>query len=178
MKYRFVMVAVCVIGFGCEVPRPVQSARAYHYSPFVVQVPESRMSFKTITFKDVGLHRDATDPSDRMLEAIAESLSHELQESAELAVTHSRVEYHGELSDPAHHMSCEANHLYVDLWNGRDQWGYSLWSGCGEGDNFAWRQVAIPTNVTWLVDRVMPLADDIAHSLTLAHERKCFRRHC
>lgn len=136
------------------------------------------MSFSTITFKDVGLHRGSSDPNDPMLEVIAESLSYELQSSPKLEVRQSRVEYHSELSDPSNHMSCEVDHLYVDLWNGRDRWGYSLWSGCGEEDNFAWREVEIPQDVTRLPDRVEPLTDDITRSLARAHETQCFQKRC
>ncbi len=150
----------------------------YHYSPFVVQVPQSEMVFGVITFKDVGLQRESKDPNDPVLETIAESVSYSLQSVPQLEVRQSRVEYHEEMSDPANHRSCETNHLYVDVWDGGEKWGYSLWSGCGEEDNFAWQEVSIPPNTSSLPDRVEPLAESIAQTLAEAHDRGCYTKQC
>jgi hypothetical protein len=192
MKYRTILVLLALSTLAaCEMPGPVQAeptptasadhakpAAKYHYSPFVVQVPESEMVFGTITFKDVGLQRDASDPNDPMLETIAQSVAYSLQSTPELEVQQSRVEYHEELSHPSNHRICEMNHLYVDVWNGGDKWGYSLWSGCGNDDNFAWKEVEIPTDRSALTDRVEPLADAIAQTLVDAHDRGCYTKRC
>lgn len=136
------------------------------------------MHFDTITFKDVGLHRTDPSPTDPLLEAVAQSVAYSLEITPGLEVDHSSVEYHEELTDPSHHLSCEQHHLYVDLWDGRDRWGYSLWSGCSEQDNFVWRELDIPPHLDDLSARVIPLGDDIARSLARAHAENCFTKSC
>lgn len=198
MKYQPIIVFVFLFALtACERPSPVETEPAsadpatteseanedepnYHYSPFVVQVPQSEMVFGTITFKDVGLQRTSDDPADPMLETIAESVSYSLQSVPELEVRQSRVEFHEELADPKNHRHCETNHLYVDVWEGGDKWGYSLWSGCSLDDNFAWQEVSIPASRAdaELTDRVQPLADAIAETLVDAHHRGCYTKSC
>lgn len=137
------------------------------------------MVFDTITFKDVGIQRASTEPNDPVLETIAESISYGIQTAPELGVQQSSVAYVEAYSDPANHRSCETEHLYVDVWNSEQNWGYSLWSGCGEADKFAWEQVSIdPTTSDNLTDRVAPLADSITRKLVSAHQHKCFEKHC
>lgn len=137
------------------------------------------MVFNEITFKDVGLSRASSDPNDLMLEAIAESVSYSLQVEPQLGVSQSLVHYDAALADPANHASCDLNHLYVDVWNGSDRWGYSLWSGCSESDNFAWEEVLIPGDRSQhIADRVVPLGESIAQTLAEAHQRDCYTAHC
>lgn len=155
------------------------AAAQYHYSPFIVQVSESNMVFDTITFKDVGLRRDKSDPSDPLLETIAEAVSYELQSTPELGVMQSSVEYVAEYTDPDNHRTCENDHLYVDVWNRETHWGYSLWSGCGESDNFAWEEIAVEPEVpASLPDQLAPVAGAIASKLVHAHAKKCFVKKC
>ena len=152
----------------------------YHYSPFVVQVSQSQMVFDVISFKDVGLSRESKDPADPLLESLAEAVSFEIQSQSELGVTQSHVEFLEEYSDPANHKSCETQHLYVDVWNKGDAtWGYSLWSGCGESDKFAWEEVPrAEGEADNLPDQLQPLAGAIAKRLVSAHESKCFVKNC
>lgn len=156
------------------------AAAQYHYSPFVVQVPESAMVFDVISFKDVGLKRESQDPADPLLESLAEAVSFEIQSASELGVKQSHVEYLESYADPANHRSCESEHLYVDVWNkGEASWGYSLWSGCGDADNFAWEEVAgVADDTTDLPDKLQPLAGAIAKRLVTAHQSKCFVKNC
>lgn len=180
MKYWVLIVAVAVLA-SCEPPRNSSDGAAaqYHYSPFVVHVPQSQMVFDRITFKDVGLTRDSTGADHLLLETIAESISYELQITPELGVLQSRVDYMAEYTDPTNHQACENHHLYVDLWNRASDWGYSLWSGCGESDNFAWEEVpASATEEEDLAERVAPMSSAIAAKLVNAHEQQCFVKKC
>ncbi len=186
MSYRvFFLVAAFLVAVGCQkmptvaaVEPDEQPAPQYHYSPFVVQVPDSGMQFRTITFKDVGTHRATPAPDDELLQAVAEAVAHNLQMTPELEVRESLVSYQEELSDPANHLACETEHLYVDVWDGSDKWGYSLWSGCSEDDNFDWKQVEIPADSVDLPSRVEPLGRAIARSLVAAHRNGCFTKSC
>ena len=194
MTYRSLVVLSVLTGLfaACEAPKPVASTvaevappaatvkkgKTFYYSPFVVQVPESKMAFTTITFKDVGLQRESPEPSDPLLETIAHSIAYRLQATPALDVRQSIVEYDERLIDPSNHLACETHHLYVDVWNSDHTWGYSLWSGCSEADNFAWKEVAIPADADDLPERVRPLADNIAESLAEAHVDGCFNKSC
>lgn len=192
MKNRLLILGIisslAALASACEPPTPVKmksaeaeaeaEARSFHYSPFVVQVPESEMVFGTISFKDVGLARTSKDPSDPMLEAIAQAVSYEIQLDPSLAVGHTLVEYDEEILDPANHTFCEERHLYVDVWNGDDKWGYSLWAGCGEQDNFAWKEVSIPEPDAELTDKVGIVGNAITRSLVDAHAKSCYQKSC
>lgn len=184
MRYEWLLVtAALAASVACEAPEkkvptpeaPAESAQTYHYSPFVVQVSATSMVFDRISFKDVGL-RASADP--QLLETIAESVSYDLQSAPELGVQESRVEYLAEYTDPDNHRACEAEHLYVDVWGGAPKWGYSLWSGCGEADNFAWEQVSAPNADAPLAEQVAPLTEAITAKLVNAHQQKCFVKHC
>ncbi len=180
MKYWWLMVGLAG-AVACEAPPRSAPAAAeqYHYSPFVVQVSGTGMVFDTITFKDVGLSRDKSDPNDALFETIAESVSYEIQSTPEFGVSHSSVEYITEYSDANNHLSCETQHLYVDVWDRADHWGYSLWSGCGESDNFAWEEVAATgESDATLPESVAPLAGSITATLVHAHRNKCFVKKC
>ena len=147
------------------------------YSPFTVKLEEG--PFEVVSFKDVGLMSEEPVASDPLLETIAESLSHKLGGDAGLSA---QVQYSTEIMDPSNHCACESSHLYVDLWRVSTPapgWGYSLWSGCGEDDQFAWRQVeAAAVGEGDLVELVEPLTRSIFKDLTDATARGCFRRSC
>lgn len=158
------------------------AATPSHYSPWVVEV-DGVARWRTISFKDVGL--GLTDPNAPMshpavLEAIAESLAAELQMSP-VAGPMTAASFDPAAADPAEHVVCANSHVYVDVWRGQnpDRWGYSLWSGCGEDDQFAWREiaeVAAPTGDA--LDWVQPLTRDIAAVLQTATHTGCFQRDC
>lgn len=166
------MVAAPAAEVEAEKPAP-----NYHYSPFYVQL-EGGGDFHVITFKDVGLQRKDTSPEHPLLEVIAESLSYTISES-ELGYGPAVVSYDEHLTTPEAHLACGQNHLYVDVWkNGSGTFGYSLWSGCGEEDNFAWHELEEPAKGDTLADQVEPLSRSIAESIAEAKEAKCFQKHC
>ena len=149
-------------------------ASSHHYSPFAVRVTGMEQ-FDIVTFKDVTSGVD--NPDLLTYELLAETLAAVLQEDPDLELA-SHVIFAEELRDPANHMSCELEHLYVDVWRseGPDRWGFSLWSGCGEDDNFAWDEV--PAVVQDGMEDLRPLAEGIAASLQTAVETGCFRAEC
>lgn len=153
-------------------PAPQQRAEASQdgpvYSPFVVGV-EGTEAFTVISFKDVGM---SLNPGDRayLYESLAEGLAAELRQGAPTLAT--IVDHDASITDPQAHLACEAGHVYVDLWRAEDGWGYSLWSGCGEDDRFAHREITAPPA------SVEPLASDIASQLRVALRTSCFVRHC
>lgn len=149
----------------------------YFYSPFVVSLAGTH-HFKQVSFKDVGLKRLAPVPNDPLLEVIAESLAIHLSES-QLNVQ-AEVSYDASILDPLNHVACGGDHLYVDVWRaGEDRLGYSLWSGCGDNDNFAWKEVSAhfvePKDLASLVD---PLTVSITESLAKATQKSCFQKSC
>ncbi|MFB6264325.1 MAG: hypothetical protein ABEL76_11980 [Bradymonadaceae bacterium] len=152
----------------------------YRYSPFGVRLKGSK-HFDLVSFKDVGLGPSGTTDSERLLEAIAQSIAFEFRTSDVLKVN-ARTIYDRRLADPDHHKYCEAERLYVDVWraDGEDQWGYSLWSGCSKAMNFAWREVPMPTDPESgeLERAIEPLAEGIRKSLAEAKSEHCFRRTC
>ncbi|MEL6179101.1 MAG: hypothetical protein AAFS10_09110 [Myxococcota bacterium] len=149
------------------------SASHNRYSPFTLKV--SSGPFEVVSFKDVGLMSHEPVESDPLLETIAESLSHKLTAQGQ----GSQVNYSAAIMDPTNHCACESSHLYVDLWRTQASgWGYSLWSGCGEEDQFAWREVVgVPARVD-LIEQVEPLTQSILDDLSRATRRGCFRRSC
>lgn len=150
----------------------------HHYSPFVVRLDRHRgeLPFDTISFKDVGM---SVSSSSRpyVYESIAQSLSNELASHPAQPVA-SRVVYSKEIVDPSAHLHCESGHIYVDIWQdaSNDTWGYSLWSGCGEEDQFAHEQLGAAGDGS--LASVEPLTRDIASSLHRALETGCFTRRC
>ena len=180
---RVFTVVVSILGFlalavGCDdhPPTPVGTQQAPQYSPFVVDVSGGDLVFDQISFKDVGM---SVPPEDQtfVYETVAEALSARLTEDASMNL-HGRVRYSEDAADPAHHHACAANHVYVDLWHDASipKWGYSLWSGCGEDDQFAWRELA--TTGPDPVNTVEPLTRDIVADLAHAVSAGCFTRHC
>lgn len=147
-----------------ESPDPV-------YSPFLLHVTEA--PFGLISFKDVGMSLD-TDERGLVYESLAEGLAIALRDH-ETSLS-STVRHDHAIADPANHTHCEGRHIYVDLWSESEGWGYSLWSGCGEDDQFAHRAVRVDRS-----DRLAsldPLASDIAETLRAAVRSNCFTRHC
>lgn len=157
-----------------------ESGGQEYYSPFVV-TGEGDLSFEEVTFTDVGLSAPDTGPVDRIvLEAIAESVAYELAAHDGLEFD-AQVRFDEALIDPENHLYCDSDHIYVALWRGYDpeRWGYSLWSGCHEGQQFEWKEIDDPFSedvdpVTW----VEPLAESIVESIDEAHADDCFVAEC
>ena len=83
--------------------------------------------------------------------------------------------------DPSNHLACGSDHLYVDVWqsDAPKRWGYSLWSGCGEDDNFAWKEISYEPSVAGdLSHDVKPLAQSIVASIREANARGCYQKTC
>ncbi|HJK90188.1 MAG TPA: hypothetical protein RMH85_35080 [Polyangiaceae bacterium LLY-WYZ-15_(1-7)] len=154
-----------------ESPDPV-------YSPFLVEMSEAALPFEVISFKDVGM---SFPEQERALayETLAEGLSHALRfgEGDEHAPMSSLVRHDERITDPSNHLYCEGRHIYVDLWQEREGWGYSLWSGCDENDEFAHVAVEAPRHDDRLAS-LAPLADDIAARLREAVRTGCFTKTC
>lgn len=151
-----------------------KDAPRHAYSPYLIRVKSDDMPFDVISFKDVGLN--AGDDAPLTYETIAESLA--LQMSVEPTLS-SEVVYSKDILDPANHKTCGSRHIYVDVWSTQDpqQWGYSLWSGCGEEDRFAWHQLPRPHSEDPVV-AVEALTRSIADALRDASARSCFTRGC
>lgn len=156
-------------------PEPEEVEHDHQYSPFTVHMHQEELPFGVISFKDVGMSLP-NDERAFVYESLAQSLAMQLTTSAELS---SEVQHTVEILDPAAHAFCEGRHIYVDLWQAGEGWGYSLWSGCGEDDRFAHRELA--SRVVEQDDRIAtlePLVADIADSLRSALQTGCFTRHC
>ncbi|MFB6374050.1 MAG: hypothetical protein ABEN55_13265 [Bradymonadaceae bacterium] len=156
----------------------VADKKASPYSPFGVQLNDGS-TFELISFKDVGLK---TGSSSRKLlfEAVAQAIAYQLKVVDQFHLQ-PRVIYDKALADPNNHTYCEKNRLYVDIWHGTapERWGYSLWSGCSEAQQFAWREIedkrAISEDPS---EAVEPLARGIVESLREAAKSDCYRRAC
>jgi len=186
VKWLFPCLLPLVVLLGCdaEAPGRVEAPKAepaqYSYSPFVVELSGDGLPFHQISFKDVGMSLPQ-DTRAFTYETIAESLSAELGSSSQPMET--EVRYSEAAADPDNHRHCQGQHIYVDLWHNAvsraessSKWGYSLWSGCGADDQFAWRelQVSGPDPVS----TVSPLTEGIADSLRDAMRTGCFQREC
>ena len=143
-----------------ESPDPV-------YSPFVVQL-DDETPFSVISFKDVGMSL-SDDEQQHVYETIAEGLALELG---------SQMQHDPHSANPANHLACEGEHVYVDMWQSGSGWGYSLWSGCGEDDEFAHREIEVEIEPDNRVASIQTLTDDIAAELRRAVRENCFTRHC
>ena len=150
----------------------------YAYSPFVLRIASHKI-FRTVSFKDVGSHVGHKD-ADTVYEALADALSLEMNTVPELSMA-SNVTYDASNLDPSNHLACGADRIYVDFWRAKspERWGYSLWSGCGEDDNFAWKEIPYaPSKSKDLVKDLKPLAKGIVASLKDAHMSSCYQKMC
>jgi len=160
-----------------EAQRGAEGADGPSYSPFVLHMSRpTGLPFGALSFKDVGM---SLPDEERVVayETLAESLSLELQRRMDdLSV---EVHHTVEILDPAAHLACEGRHIYVDLWKAGEGWGYSLWSGCGEEDEFAHEEVE-PTRVAiaGTAESFEPLTREIVASLVDATRTGCFTKYC
>lgn len=148
------------------------------YSPFVLNI-KSQNVFKRISFKDVG-SKFEQHKTQALYESLAEAMSMELAAQPTLNMS-AEVAFDKAITDPKNHLACGSDHLYVDFWRSThpQRWGYSLWSGCGEDDNFAWKefkysveQAGEPTI------EVAPLARSIVSSIKEASDKGCYQKAC
>ncbi len=166
-----------------ELPEKVEEAKkpsSHHYSPFVLDVKSQQSLFRKISFKDVGVKVEKDELRESLYETMAESLASELSVDTALSMPASVV-YDEEILDPLNHLACGSDHLYVDVWQSEEprRWGYSLWSGCGEEDNFAWKEVSFtPHPAGDVVEEIKPLAQSIVASIREANARGCYQKTC
>lgn len=155
---------------------PAQAQAKPSYSPFVVHVHDGA-PFHSISFKDVGLHTPDHE-SAALYEVVAESVSLELQQLDSPRLS-SEVRYSHDITDPQNHLVCEGEHIYVDLWGSAQtaRYGYSLWSGCGEEDNFAWREIEV-TAARTREEALAQVSRQIVTDLRSALQTGCFTRSC
>lgn len=120
---------------------------APQYSPFGVITPRL-----TVSFKDVGLRLQSTQRAG-VLEAIAEGVAFALTAEAVHRPTWAQAGWH---------LQCRRQHLYVDLWRSThpDRLGYSLWRGCGAGDQVGHAEVST-------LPRVFEVESGLVHAGTL-----------
>ncbi len=147
----------------------------HRYSPFAIRL-DGHGAFDVVTFKDVS--RPLPDPALQTDELMAEAFAIALRATHPRVLT--EVVHEPELLDPGNHVFCDRRHLYVDFWrSGPDpaRWGYSLWSGCGEDDRFAWQEVDGPAAYD-LAEQIERVVDDIARRLGVADARACHQRRC
>jgi hypothetical protein len=165
-----------------DVPSPDVPA-APSYSPFVVDLhagSPAALPFHLISFKDVGMSLPDDAARQRAYESLAEALSLELAVlSTELGANMTpSVRHDHRITDPSAHLACEGGHLYVDVWRSGTEgnYGYSLWSGCGEDDRFAYNEQVVASRDE--ASAMDPLAEEIADSLEGALRARCFQRAC
>ena len=142
------------------------------HSPFVLRI-NGHPTFSTISFKNV---TSKTSASQTDFELMAESLALTLRRSHPHLLV--EVVYAPEFLNPTNHLFCAERHLYVDFWGLKKGhvWGYSLWSGCGEDDRFAWRQ--FDDHVVDIALQIERIAYDMGQSIKRADQRGCYRRMC
>ncbi len=166
------------VGAQAEVKEDVP--REHYYSPFVIALAGEGV-FKSVTFTDVGISQPTPGPVDEtLLETIAESLAQHMSRSDVLSYS-TRVYHDAAVAIPDNHLFCEESHLYVALWKGYspDRWGYSLWSGCNEEHQFAWKEVEIPDSAAHdMIESTKPLSVSIVESLEKATTDNCFLSEC
>ena len=165
---------------GALTKAPAEVKKSHHYSPFVLAVQSPRSLFRKISFKDVGVRIDKEELREGIYETMAETLASELRVEAALSMPASVI-YDEAILDPSNHLACGSDHLYVDVWqsDAPKRWGYSLWSGCGEDDNFAWKEISYEPSVAGdLSHDVKPLAQSIVASIREANARGCYQKTC
>ena len=184
LSMRSFLSCLALLAYACADPAAVEVARPAQgtdvpapasYSPFALEM-SGDAPFRRISFKDVGMSLPEAERG-FVYESLAESLSSSLGRrlDAELA---SHVVHDPALTNPASHLACEGGHIYVDVWSAGEGYGYSLWSGCGEDDRFAHREVAPRDTGDDRVAALLPLAEDMAAQLRSAVASGCFTRHC
>jgi hypothetical protein len=149
------------------------------YSPFAVELGGPG-AFRVITFEDVGMHLPEPSEAALLYETVSEAVAGEIASSAQLGYE-VRPVYEPLLTDPREHVYCDQRHLYVALWRGFEphRWGFSLWSGCGADDQFAWQEVEAPWDETLpLPALVEPLARALVEALARAEQAECFQLRC
>ncbi len=172
------ILGVLLLANGYDDGAPTRTAleKAPQYSPFVVEVSGGGTLFEHISFKDVGM---SVPPEDQafVYETVAESLAARLAEDTGMNLD-ARVLYSEDAADPAQHRACGANQVYVDLWHDASspKWGYSLWSGCSEEAQFAWRELAATGPDP--ASTVEPLTREIVVDLAQATSAGCFTKYC
>lgn len=152
---------------------PTADAPTHRYSPFAIRLDGHR-TFDVVTFKDVS--RPLPDPALQTDELMAEAFAIALRRSHPGLMT--EVVHEPALLDPSNHVFCDQRHLYVDFWQSSvEKWGYSLWSGCGEDDRFAWQELDGPAayDLAAQIDRVV---EHMSHRLRVADTAACHQRRC
>ncbi len=144
------------------------TALAGEPSPYMSQTVQVDAShwFRHVTFKDVGLSVGPTERG-RWMRTVTRLLAATLDPRLQArAVVEARV------ADPSWHRVCQGHHVYVDVWRSRDpdRVGFSLWRGCGEGDQFAWQEV--PVTGTWAAS-APSVARAIGHALRVCDAVTC-----
>lgn len=157
-------------------------APGHRYSPFALRL-DGHSAFDVVTFKDVS--DPLPDPALQIDELMAEAFTIALRGTHPGLLT--EVVHEPALLDPSNHVFCDRRHLYVDFWRSPQspasvrpdgpRWGYSLWSGCGEDDRFAWQEVDGPA-AYGLAEQIDRVVDDIARRLSVADARACHQRRC
>lgn len=152
------------------------AAPTHRYSPFAIRLDGHR-HFDVVTFKDVS--QRLPDPALQTDELMAEAFSIALRRTHPAVMT--EVVFEPDLLDPSNHVFCDRRHLYVDFWKSPpaagQRWGYSLWSGCGEDDRFAWQEIAGPAAYD-LAEQIERVVDHIAERLSVADGKACHQRRC
>ena len=159
-----------------EVKGEKEAKPKFRYSPFVLKVNAKDSVFKTVSFKDVGVNGIPDEERAVLYETLAESLAYGLTADQQLSMT-SSVIYDKAILDPDNHLACGSDHLYVDVWRSKQRWGYSLWSGCGEEDNFAWKEIEYTPNPDF-TSEIDPLTRDILSTLRTADSKGCYQKAC
>ncbi len=145
------------------------------YSPFVVDVKSNQIPFETISFKDVTPGK-VLESRETTMESLAESLGMAISANPDFSAN-CEMRYDEEITKPDNHLACGSKHLYIDVWQNADDFGYSMWSGCSEDDEFAKASVVLATTDDPL-DRIAPLVDDIHNKLVMAQAANCFVKTC
>lgn len=148
------------------------------YSPFVLDIKDKNV-FRRISFKDVGAKLDQKHAT-MLYESLAEALRAELSNDPTLSMR-AEVSFDKAITDPKNHLACGSDHLYIDFWRSQNpqRWGYSLWSGCGEDDNFAWKEFVYTVDKPGApVEEIAPLAKNIVSSIKEANAKGCYQKAC
>lgn len=148
------------------------------YSPFVLDIKDKNV-FRRISFKDVGAKLDQKHAT-MLYESLAEALRVELSSDPTLSMR-AEVSFDKAITDPKNHLACGSDHLYIDFWRSQNpqRWGYSLWSGCGEDDNFAWKEFVYTVEKPGVpVEEIAPLAKNIVSSIKEASAKGCYQKAC